>query len=345
MISLSLLILCLENFSLYVSHPNCSAMFLALCFDNGFVRMLEPYQGNEIALRKIVLVKAGESAPEFQGLPFKTVEFPSVFQEQVWRVSSRKDGLKRVMSSKPADSQPILPLSKIEPDVARLLQILPGEQPEQYEKWLAALEREKRLRISRLHDLTIRFGEKYAFNPLLRESIIIPVEVESKETPISSRPTMVRSASSTMGLSYGLSARLAPRRPPGVVAASAGAIVPVPSSASNAAFKTFRQTRSTGVPLQVDVGKISVVMKVRDLQRLIAEKTNATPGIEDEMILEAHLAKFEHLKVQLGGLEPKLFQSTTAWEEAVLRNQLEAEMLQTVISIATPVAAKISEVD
>ncbi len=72
-----------QNFELFVSNPYCSAVFLAVCYDNGFVRMLEPYQSMCMPLRnKIVLVRAGQTAPEFAKLPFEFVEFPTVFREQ-----------------------------------------------------------------------------------------------------------------------------------------------------------------------------------------------------------------------------------------------------------------------
>ena len=72
-----------QNFEFFVSNPYCSRVFLAVCYDNGFVRMLEPYQSMSPVLQnKIVLVKAGQTALEFDKLPFELVDFPSVFKER-----------------------------------------------------------------------------------------------------------------------------------------------------------------------------------------------------------------------------------------------------------------------
>ena len=71
-----------QNFELFIDNPYCRGMFLAVCYDAGFVRMLEPYQHLKDALDKIVLIKAGNVAPGFLSVPlFRFTEFPSVFQE------------------------------------------------------------------------------------------------------------------------------------------------------------------------------------------------------------------------------------------------------------------------
>ena len=71
-----------QNFELFIDNPYCRGMFLAVCYDAGFVRMLEPYQHLKDALDKIVLIKAGKVAPGFLSVPlFRFTEFPSVFQE------------------------------------------------------------------------------------------------------------------------------------------------------------------------------------------------------------------------------------------------------------------------
>lgn len=71
-----------QNFELFVDNPYCRAVFLAVCYDAGFVRMLEPYQYSEDALTKIVLIRAGQVAPAFLSVPmFKVTEFASVFRE------------------------------------------------------------------------------------------------------------------------------------------------------------------------------------------------------------------------------------------------------------------------
>ncbi|EXJ69137.1 uncharacterized protein A1O5_08072 [Cladophialophora psammophila CBS 110553] len=68
-----------ENFHLYLSTPNCHAIFVAACLDNGFARMLEQYSDHPVARQKIVLVSPGYVAFEIQKLALKVVEWPSVF--------------------------------------------------------------------------------------------------------------------------------------------------------------------------------------------------------------------------------------------------------------------------
>ena len=71
-----------QNFELFIDNPYCRAMFLAVCYDGGFVRMLEPYQYSDDAVTKVVLIKAGQVAPGFTSVPlFKFTEFKSVFRE------------------------------------------------------------------------------------------------------------------------------------------------------------------------------------------------------------------------------------------------------------------------
>jgi hypothetical protein len=71
-----------QNFELFIDNPHCHAMFLAVCYDGGFVRMLEPIQHSDDAMTKVVLVKAGQVAPGFASVPlFKFTEFKSVFRE------------------------------------------------------------------------------------------------------------------------------------------------------------------------------------------------------------------------------------------------------------------------
>jgi hypothetical protein len=78
-----------QNFELFIDNPYCRAMFLAVCYDGGFVRMLEPYQYSDDAVAKVVLIKAGQVAPGFTSVPlFKFTEFKSVFRE----LYSRKIG-------------------------------------------------------------------------------------------------------------------------------------------------------------------------------------------------------------------------------------------------------------
>ncbi|KIW61025.1 hypothetical protein PV05_01192 [Exophiala xenobiotica] len=68
-----------ENFHLFLSTPNCHAVFVAACTDNGFARMLEQYADHPFANQKIILVSPGYTALEFERFHFKHVEWPTVF--------------------------------------------------------------------------------------------------------------------------------------------------------------------------------------------------------------------------------------------------------------------------
>jgi hypothetical protein len=96
-----------HNFELFIDNPYCRAMFLAVCYDAGFVRMLEPYQHSQDALNKIVLIKAGQVAPGFLSVPlFKFTEFTSVFNERYsLKLSSTGKTLYSADEPKSADFQ------------------------------------------------------------------------------------------------------------------------------------------------------------------------------------------------------------------------------------------------
>ena len=68
-----------ENFHLYLSTPNCHAVFVAACLDNGFARMLEPYSSHLPSRRKIVLVSHGYMGLEIQHLGLPEVTWSAVF--------------------------------------------------------------------------------------------------------------------------------------------------------------------------------------------------------------------------------------------------------------------------
>ncbi|KEF58787.1 uncharacterized protein A1O9_03630 [Exophiala aquamarina CBS 119918] len=68
-----------EHFHLFLSQPNCYAVFLAVCFDNGFARMLERYVDHPSIREKIILVSSGYKALEIGELPLNTVIWPGVF--------------------------------------------------------------------------------------------------------------------------------------------------------------------------------------------------------------------------------------------------------------------------
>ena len=88
-----------ENFNLYVSNPYCFKTFLAICNDNGYVRMLEPYQNLELARSKIVLISNGLVEREYANLPFSLQEFPSVFRPRHGIQKSQSKGRLMQMTS------------------------------------------------------------------------------------------------------------------------------------------------------------------------------------------------------------------------------------------------------
>ncbi|KAJ9496711.1 hypothetical protein H2202_007785 [Exophiala xenobiotica] len=81
-----------ENFHLFLSTPNCHAVFVAACTDNGFARMLEQYGDHPFANQKIILVSPGYTALEFERFHFKHVEWPTVFAA---RTMPRETAIKR----------------------------------------------------------------------------------------------------------------------------------------------------------------------------------------------------------------------------------------------------------
>ncbi|KIW80972.1 hypothetical protein Z517_03995 [Fonsecaea pedrosoi CBS 271.37] len=92
-----------ENFHLYLSTPNCHAIFVAACLDNGFARMLEQYSDHPVARQKIVLVSPGYVANEIQKLALKVVEWPSVFAVRSMPASAvvkHKKGTQKLQSQK-----------------------------------------------------------------------------------------------------------------------------------------------------------------------------------------------------------------------------------------------------
>ena len=57
-----------ENAHLYLADSNCHSAFLAICNDNGYVRMLERYNDNPIPSAKIVLLTNGNITAEMAQL-------------------------------------------------------------------------------------------------------------------------------------------------------------------------------------------------------------------------------------------------------------------------------------
>ncbi|KIV86976.1 hypothetical protein PV11_02549 [Exophiala sideris] len=81
-----------ENFHLFLSTPNCHAVFVAACTDAGFARMLEQYADHPVAYEKIVLVTPGFATLEIEKLQFKQTVWPNVFGV---RALSREEVLRR----------------------------------------------------------------------------------------------------------------------------------------------------------------------------------------------------------------------------------------------------------
>ena len=84
-----------ENFHLFLSTPNCHAVFVAACTDAGFARMLEQYADHPVAYEKIVLVTPGFATLEIEKLQFKQTVWPNVFGV---RTLSKEEVLRREMA-------------------------------------------------------------------------------------------------------------------------------------------------------------------------------------------------------------------------------------------------------
>ncbi|KAL9621190.1 MAG: hypothetical protein Q9160_004322 [Pyrenula sp. 1 TL-2023] len=95
------------NFHLYVKNSDCQAILLGACSDNGFVRLLEPYIGNPLLERKILLLTLGSTAAEFHDLiqpkgPFLTLRWPSIFREQLSPSQRRDQPRRRTVATLPS---------------------------------------------------------------------------------------------------------------------------------------------------------------------------------------------------------------------------------------------------
>lgn len=116
-----------ENAHLYIADRNCHAVFLAVCHDNGFARLLERYQDNPIAQAKILLVDAGVVAREIAELRgFNYVSLDGVFEEMHGpnqARSKRKRGLPLPQTAlPPAQKTPIIPSTTTNVVPAKLCQ-------------------------------------------------------------------------------------------------------------------------------------------------------------------------------------------------------------------------------
>lgn len=65
-----------ENCHLYMSDSNCHAIFLAVCNDNGYVRMLERYDGNAGPSAKVVLLTNGSTTTDMAKLSYVSIFDP-----------------------------------------------------------------------------------------------------------------------------------------------------------------------------------------------------------------------------------------------------------------------------
>lgn len=57
-----------ENTHLYLADSNCHSVFLAVCNENGYMRLLERYNNNPVPGAKIVLLTNGGITPEMAKL-------------------------------------------------------------------------------------------------------------------------------------------------------------------------------------------------------------------------------------------------------------------------------------
>ncbi|OQV09163.1 hypothetical protein CLAIMM_13323 [Cladophialophora immunda] len=126
-----------ENFHLYLSTPNCHAIFLAACLDNGFARMLEQYSDHPMARQKIVLVSPGYVALEIQKLALNVVEWPNVFAVRTMPAHTaakhtkemRKQQKQRARTQRSASTPAITSGDTRSSFAPRLLDLLPGWNP------------------------------------------------------------------------------------------------------------------------------------------------------------------------------------------------------------------------
>jgi len=125
-----------ENFHLYLSTPNCHAIFVAACLDNGFARMLEQYSDHPKARQKIVLVSPGYVAIEIQRLGFNEVQWPQVFSirtpppEQAAKYEKEKKIQTQRLRAQRSVSESALSVKSTPPDVLpRLLDMVDTWNP------------------------------------------------------------------------------------------------------------------------------------------------------------------------------------------------------------------------
>ena len=90
------------TFNLFINNPQCYAIMLAACHDNGYVRLLEPYIGNSLLQPKIALITNGSVGSEFHDImlprgPLETMEWPSIFNQSYSGYSLRKFRGKRAV--------------------------------------------------------------------------------------------------------------------------------------------------------------------------------------------------------------------------------------------------------
>ncbi|KPI35382.1 uncharacterized protein AB675_11733 [Cyphellophora attinorum] len=87
-----------ENFNLCVTDPRCRHIFLAVCKDNSFARMLEGYQ-HDAARQKLTLVAPGYVQWELWDMHFRTVVWANVFRTQLMPKDSLEKRRRQVLQS------------------------------------------------------------------------------------------------------------------------------------------------------------------------------------------------------------------------------------------------------
>lgn len=87
-----------ENFNMCVTDPRCRHIFLAVCKDNSFARMLEGYQ-HDATRQKLTLVAPGYVQWELWDMHFRTTVWANVFRTQQMPKDSLEKRRRQVLQS------------------------------------------------------------------------------------------------------------------------------------------------------------------------------------------------------------------------------------------------------
>ncbi|KAL9080990.1 MAG: hypothetical protein Q9159_007460 [Coniocarpon cinnabarinum] len=72
-----------ENLDLFLNNPCCVRIFFAGCHDNGYSSKLRHMQTDDRALKKIVLLRTGQTGNDFKDLRFKVLSLDTVFRKDI----------------------------------------------------------------------------------------------------------------------------------------------------------------------------------------------------------------------------------------------------------------------